>query len=187
MFIDLSVPVTAAVREQALSNERMAALGHLGTHFDVMDKPFPLRYLERSGIVFNVQGLGDRDVEPEDVDLALVREDMFVAFATGHVERVGYGTEAYFAAHPQLSRRLIDGLVERRISVVGIDSAGIRRGAGHTPTDQFCADRGVFVVENLCNLATLLDGRKHRCFTAHVYPIHFLDMTGLPCRVVAEI
>ena len=43
-----------------------------------------------------------------------------------------------------------------KISMIGVDFAGIRRGKEHTPKDQYCADRGVFVVENLCGLSRLL-------------------------------
>lgn len=82
---------------------------------------------------------------------------------------------------------LIDHLLSLNISMIGIDCAGIRRGADHTPTDQYCADQGVFVVENLSNLDCVLNEREAAYFIAHTYPIHFEGMTGLPCRVVAEI
>jgi len=65
--------------------------------------------------------------------------------------------------------------------------AGVRRGAEHTPKDQYCADRDVFIVENLCNLKHLLGSQRQRHLTAHTYPMKFADMSGLPCRVVAEI
>ncbi|MDD2236107.1 MAG: cyclase family protein [Kiritimatiellae bacterium] len=186
MFFDLSILVPASVREKALTNERMAALGHLGTHFDVMNKQFPLQNLERPGLVFDVSGITDRDIDLEDIDLSLIQKDMFVAFCTGFIEQVGYGNDNYFTAHPQLSNRLIDGLLDRHIAIIGIDFAGVRRGQEHTPKDQYCADKGVFIVENLCNLKSLLDGQKQCRFTAHTYPIKLADMTGLPCRVVGE-
>ena len=80
---------------------------------------------------------------------------------------------------------MIDALLEKGISVIGIDCAGIRRGKEHVPTDQRCADRGVFVVENLCALKTVLDAGVR--FTARTYPLRFSGVTGLPCRVVAEV
>ena len=187
MFIDLSVPVSASMREQTLAREPLAAFGHLGTHFDVMNKPFPLSFLERPGIAFDVSGAGGRDIAPADLDLSLVQPGMFIALHTGFSETAEYGSPPYFTSHPQLSPRLIDDLVARQISILGIDCAGVRRGPEHTPTDQYCADHGVFIVENLCHLRNLLDGHRHRLFTAHTYPVHFLDMTGLPCRVAAEI
>jgi len=187
MFIDLSIQVSASIYEKALSNERMAAFGHLGTHFDVMNKQFPLQYLERPGLAFDVSGTTDPDIDLEDIDISLVQKGMFIAFFTGFIENVGYGTSKYFTIHPQLSNGLIDSLVERHISIIGVDFAGVRRGAEHTPKDQYCADRDVFIVENLCNLKHLLGSQRQRHFTAHTYPMKFADMSGLPCRVVAEI
>ena len=51
--------------------------------------------------------------------------------------------------------------------------------------DQHCADRGVFIVENLCNLGEVLE--KGNLFKANVYPMNYAEMTGLPCRVVADV
>jgi kynurenine formamidase len=53
--------------------------------------------------------------------------------------------------------------------------------------DQRCADRGVFVIENLCNLKAILGDAPSAFFTANIYPIHYTNMSGLPCRVVAKI
>lgn len=186
-FIDLTLCVTPAMRDRALAGERMAALGHLGTHFDVMDQPFPLRNLERPGVVFDVAAAAGRDIDVGDLDLAQIAPGQFVAFRTGFIEQAGYASESYFTAHPQLAPRLIDALIDRRVAILGLDFAGLRRGAEHTPMDRHCADRGVFVVENLCNLHALLAGRASAGFTAHTFPVNFTGMTGLPCRVVGEI
>lgn len=53
--------------------------------------------------------------------------------------------------------------------------------------DQYCADRDVFVIENLCNLNKVLNQKRSAEFTVNTYPINFADMSGLPCRVVAEM
>lgn len=187
MFIDLSVKVTKFARENASDNERMVAFGHLGTHFDAMDKEFPLAYVKREGIVFDVSGVNERDIDIDDIEISKVRESMFVAFFSGFIERVEYGTKQYFTDHPQLSNQLLEALLEERISIIGVDFAGVRRGKEHTPTDQYCADQGVFIVENLCHLHQVLLGKHDATFIANTYPIHFEGMTGLPCRVVAEI
>jgi len=171
--------------ETAGGNEKKALAGHLGTHFDVMDKEFPLAYTEREGIVFDVRGIRDRDIEVSDIDLGRVEKDMFVAFATGFIEEEGYGSQTYFREHPQLSDELTEALLERKISVIGLDFAGIRRGKEHTPKDQYCADQGVFIIENLCNLLTLAEAGDR--FIACTYPMNYAGMTGLPCRVVARV
>ena len=109
---------------------------------------------------------------------------MFIAFYTGFIEKEGYGTPRYFREHPQLSNELIDFLLQKNISIIGVDFAGVRRGAEHVPADQYCADRGVFVVENLCCLDALLSADA---FTVCTYPLNAQGMTGLPCRVIARI
>ncbi len=187
MLIDLTLLVTKYVNREALENERMASFGHLGTHFDVMDKEFPLEYLKRPGLVFDVSGVGEHEIGTGDIDPGLVEAGMFVAFHTGFIERIAYGSKEYFGDHPQLSNALIDLLLEKRAAIIGVDFAGLRRGAEHTQKDQYCADRGAFVVENLTNLAAVLQGAPYRSCTINTYPIKFAGLSGLPCRVVAEI
>lgn len=80
---------------------------------------------------------------------------------------------------------LLDTLIEKGVSIIGIDFAGVRRGIEHTHKDKYCADNGIFIVENLCNLKSILAlGNK---FIACTYPINYSDMTGLPCRVIAQL
>ena len=182
MLVDLTLRITEEIYKSAVSNEKMASVGHLGTHFDVMNKEFPLEYTNRTAVVFDVRNVICRDISDRDIDISLVKPGMLVAFNTGYIKRQTYGSELYFSSHPQLSDELIHNLIKRKISLIGIDCAGIRRGKEHTPKDQYCADNGVFVIENLCNLDKII----RTGFTAHIYPVNFADMTGLPCRVVAE-
>jgi kynurenine formamidase len=186
-FIDLTIKITPRMVTDANGNEKKSLTGHLGTHFDVMNKEFPPDYLERNGIVFDVSHIRDRDINIPDIDIRKVEPDMFIAFYSGFIEEEGYGSKKYFSEHPQLSDGLIDALLLRHISIIGIDFAGVRRGSEHTPKDQYCADRGVFIVENLCNLKQILAGQTIAIFLANTYPINYSGMTGLPCRVVAKM
>ncbi len=185
MLVDITLKVTPALAEEAQSNQDHSLGGHMGTHFDVMDQEFPLAYTRREGIVFDVSSIRERDIEVADVDLSRVEEGMFVAFRTGWLEEVGYGTSVYFGQHPQLANQLIDRLLEKNTAIIAVDCGGVRRGREHTPMDQYCAERGCFVIENLCNLGAVVEqgGR----FVAHTYPVNFTGVTGLPCRVVAEV
>ncbi len=182
MKIDITLKITPEIA--AKGNEKKELAGHLGTHFDVMDKVFPLDYTERKAIVFDVSHITDRDIEIADIEAEKFFENAFVAFYTGYSDREEYGTQKYFKEHPQLSYELIDMLVEKKISIIGLDFAGVRRGKEHTPTDQRCADKGVFIVENLCNMKSLIGESGE--MTAHTYPMSFTDVTGLPCRVIIE-
>ena len=184
MLIDITLKITPKMATDAQGNEKITLAGHLGTHFDVMNKEFPLEYTKRKAVVFDVSAINDRDIEASDIDISKVEKDIFVAFYTGYIHRFEYGTKEYFKGHPQLSLVLIDQLLEKGVSIIGIDCAGVRRGAEHTPTDQYCADRGAFVVENLYNLAAVC-GKDN--LTIHTYPMSYAEMSGLPCRVVAEV
>lgn len=237
MLIDMTLKISPKMVEDAQGNERKIFAGHLGTHFDVMNKEFPLEYSERKAIIFDVSsvmgkgrnnmesetmgGIADieiadiesvgieiadaeiikieiADIEISDIDMNAVEKNMFVAFYTGFIEQEGYGSKKYFTQHPQLSHELIDALLAKNISIIGVDFAGIRRGAEHTPKDQYCADKNVFVIENLCNLKAVLDAlaaldalavlgdKKQNKFVAHTYPLNYSDMTGLPCQVLAK-
>ena len=185
MMIDITLNVSPEMMDTAWSNTAKSLVGHLGTHFDVMDREFPLEYTRRQAVVFDVSRVKDRDITAEDIDLSLVKADMFVAFRTGFMQETAYGTPQYFREHPQLSHELIETLLEKKISIIGVDFAGIRRTPQHVPADQRCADHGVFVVENLWNLDAVL--KAGGLFTAHTYPMRFSGVTGLPCRVVAEV
>ncbi|MFV0314570.1 MAG: cyclase family protein [Anaerotignum sp.] len=185
MKIDITLKITSNMLSDAQTNEKKALVGHWGTHFDVMNKEFPLEYTERNAILFDVSNIQNKDIDIEDIDINIIEEDMFVAFYTGFIEAEGYGTKTYFSEHPQLSNSLIDALLAKKISIIGVDFAGIRRGREHTPIDQHCADQGVFVIENLCNLKSVL--AHQNTFIANTYPINYTDMTGLPCRVVAKL
>jgi kynurenine formamidase len=51
--------------------------------------------------------------------------------------------------------------------------------------DQHCADQCVFLIENLCNLKNVLENGG--TFIANTYLMNYAEMTGLPCRVAADI
>ena len=185
MKIDITLKITPKMVTDAQGNEKKALVGHLGTHFDVMNKEFPLEYTERNGIVFDVSKVKNREIDIADIDMDKVKKNMFVSFYTGFIEEEGYGTTKYFTEHPELSNELLEALLQKNISMIGVDFAGVRRGKEHTPMDQYCADHGVFIIENLCNLYSVL--KIGNTFIANTYPMNYAEMTGLPCRVVADI
>lgn len=182
MFIDLTLQITPEMTANAQENLSKARGGHLGTHFDVMDKEFPLDYAKREGIAFDVSSTEEWDITVADIDMDKVRKGMFVLFYSGFIEKEPYGSKAYFSQHPALSWELIESLTEKEISLIGVDFSGMRNGSEHTAADRFCADRGVFVVENMVNLKAII-GKEATIYT---FPLNFAGLTGLPCRVLAE-
>lgn len=187
MFIDLTLEISPKMVKSAEGNEKKALVGHIGTHFDVMNQQFPIDYIERKAVVFDVSHIRNRDIMITDIESNSIQKNMFVAFYTSFIEDVDYGSAIYFKDHPQLANDLIELLIEREVSIIGIDCAGIRRGLEHTKTDQYCAEHNVFVVENLCNLKAILHETHEQCFIANTYPVKYTELTGLPCRVVAKL
>ena len=184
MLMDITLQVTQDMLGTAWENTAKSLAGHLGTHFDVMDKEFPLEYTRRKGVFFDVSHVRGRDIESADIDLDRVKAGTFVGFYTDFQKEERYGTPRYFKEHPQLSRELVEALLNKGVSVIGVDCAGIRRAPEHVPIDQHCADRNVFVVENLCGLNAVVE--LDVPITVHTYPMRMAGITGLPCRVVAE-
>ncbi len=193
MKIDLSVTITTEIVNAMLNTRTtakvppVAQFGHIGTHFDVMDKEFQLDNTERPGIVFDVSHIKGRDIELSDIDTTKIAENVFVMFHTGCLKERGYGTPAYFTDHPELAGTLITYLVNNKVSMIGIDTCGIRKAAEHPQADKYCADNGIFVVENLNNLDVLLQAAKTGNFLVHTYPVNYAGLTGLPCRIIAEL
>ena len=185
MLVDLTLKISPKMVKDAQGNERQALVGHLGTHFDVMNKEFPLEYTKRKGLVFDVRHVEGRDVEIGDIDMSRLEKDMFVMFCTGYISKVEYGTPKYYSEHPQLSFELMEELLKAGVSMIGVDCSGVRRGAEHIPADQHCADQNVFVIENIWNLETICEAGGN-C-VVNTYPMNYAEMTGLPCRIVAEL
>jgi len=113
VLIDITTKVTPKMIVDAQGNENKSLVGHIGTHFDVMNKEFPLSYIEREAIVFDVKAIRAREISISDIAMDKVVCDMFVAFYTGFIEDVGYGNSIYFKEHPQLSNELMTGLVKK--------------------------------------------------------------------------
>jgi hypothetical protein len=86
------VAIDLQSKELAENNEKIVSSGHLGTHFDIMDKSFPLDLIERDGIVFDISQIRGRDVQANDIDLTLMKEGMFIAFYSGFINEEVYGT-----------------------------------------------------------------------------------------------
>ncbi|MDR1794341.1 MAG: cyclase family protein [Erysipelotrichaceae bacterium] len=184
-LIDVTYPFSPKLIEEVSKMEPKVLSGHFATHLDIMDRQFPLDYVKRRAVLFDVREFCEsRPVDVGDVDWGLIEPDMMIVFYSGRSERYDYRSKEYHKQHPQLSQWLIDRLLENRISLIGIDFAGIRRGGEHALADQDCADRDVYVVENLVNLKEV---PANIPFMAYTFPQAYIHTSGLPCRVVFEV
>lgn len=129
----------------------------------------------------------DREIKADDIKMDEITEHDFIMFYTGCLKENKFGTPEYLQTRLELSNALIADLLNKKISMIGIDFPGIRKPAEHPQADQYCADHGVFVIENLANLDALLAAAEGQPFLVHTYPVNYEGLTGLPCRVVAEV
>lgn len=190
MKIDLTVPIQRETLEDFLTNTEKDTLiqkfGHFGTHFDVMDKEFPLEYCELKGKIFDVRNISKKEIDISDVPMEQIEKNDFIIIHTGFLEEYGYGSKEYFKQDLELSDDLLRALVEKRICILGIDMAGVKIGKEHAKADQFLADQGIFVVENLDHLS-ILEKNAGTGFVVHTYPLALNGVTGLTSRIIAEI
>lgn len=192
MKIDLSFKVEKTILDETLGalkqgDKNIEKAGHIGTHFDVMNKEFSLENIITNGKVFDISHIKTRQIEVEDLDLSTVQENDFVMFYSGILKEHKYGTKEYFSTYTELSDELINYLIDKKVSFIGVDMAGAKKPDDHLRIDQYCADRGVFIIENLNNLDLLLKETSGKSFTVYTFPVNMGGFSGLPCRVVAEL
>lgn len=185
MILDLTIMLTADHPMIAWANTREnphIAMGHVGTHLDTYEKTkIPLDYFRSRGILFHVVGI--QEVTEQHIDLTKVQAGDFVLFHTGQSEEHTYGEKAYFQNHPKISQSLMEKLVEKKIHFIGVDCPGIREHEEHQQADRFCEKHGVYVIENLKNLSAI----TAETFTIYTMWLEDAQMTGLRCRVLAEM
>jgi kynurenine formamidase len=166
--------------------KKLLESGHIGTHFDVMDKEFPFESFRTNGKIFDISKIKDREVEIDDLNGQAVEEGDTVLFYTGIFGEKGYLSKEYSFGSANLSDALVTYLIERKIRIIGIDANGAQKPQKHVAVDQRCADAGVFIIENLHNLEAVLQ-HSPKPFVVYTAPWKRRDLTGLPCRVVAEL
>lgn len=191
MKIDLSLPIDRELWNKMIiktsTDENFQKLGHIGTHFDLMDKKFDIENTIRQGKILDVSNIKNREIEIEDIKEKGINKGDFIIFYTGHMKEKNYRTPEYFKNHPVLSLKLVDYLIKKQINLIGIDAVGIRKGKEHAKIDQYCANHNVFIVENLNNLDLVLEKSKDNPFTVYTFPLNLEGTTGLPCRIIAKV
>ncbi|GAB6085803.1 cyclase family protein [Alkaliphilus crotonatoxidans] len=192
MKIELSYEVKKAVIDDLAGSisqvgSSLDKSGHIGTHFDVMNGEFPIESVITMGRVFDISHIATGEVKLKDVDLSSVQKNDFVMFYSGILKQYDYGTIPYFSSYIELSDELVDYLIHKEVSFIGVDMAGAKKPDNHPRIDQYCADRGVFIIENLDNLDVLLKKVPDQPFKVYTFPVNWKGFSGLPCRVIAEI
>lgn len=88
----------------------------------------------------------------------------------------------YFTKNPGLSNTAAKYLLEKKVSLVGIDSPSIDGGRDPKfPVHHTLLRRGVLILENLCNLEKI----PNTSFKLIVLPLKLKNATGSPVRAIA--
>jgi kynurenine formamidase len=184
LSIDMNDPI---VGKANMDQHSFMSAGHIGTHLDTyLQTTIPPEFHRRQGRLFDVSGLGD-EIGMDGLSGQPVREGEFVVFHTGVLEKHGYGQAAYFKTHTRLSWTLIDYLIERKVSFIGIDAAGVRYGEEHGVADRRCEAGGVYIIENLANVGKLRDVAAASEFEVFTGWTGLKGFSGLSCRVIATV
>jgi arylformamidase len=199
MFKDLSVPLNektpvypgdaetqiepAAILEKDGYQDHLVSLGtHVGTHMDApahmipkgktLDQ-YPVERFVGRGVVIRVGGQFSLD----DVKNADLRQGDIVLFNTGFDNK--YHDPEYFATYPAIPEDIAHYLVEKKVSIVGIDMCS----PDHEPfpTHKILLGGDVLIVENLTGLEEL-----HGDIEVTALPIK-LQLDGSPARVIAKL
>ena len=190
MLIDLTLSLTPEeyekyhMRTPNLDGKGQSREGHIGTHFDVMDKEFPLSSFRVAGKLIDISHIRGREIEVADLDGHDFQGGEMAIFKTGHLAEQCYGTPGYWKKSAELADETVAFLTDRKISLIGVDAAGVQKPTKHRAVDQYCADRNIFIIENLDNLDAL-DGKGN--VTVFTAPLKRAGLSGLPCRVIAEV
>ncbi|MDB5178795.1 MAG: hypothetical protein JWN01_738 [Patescibacteria group bacterium] len=200
MHIDLSVRLTnqtpvypgdPAVRVKPVTNieqdgfqDHLVTLAtHVGTHIDAPSHmisgghnldAYPVERFVGRGVYIDVrQGYNLADIRK----LGLKAGDI-VIFHTGMIER--YEKTDYFEKFTPIPAEVAHYLVERQVSLVGMDMCG--PDYPPFPIHKILLGGDVLIIENLTNL----DRLAGRTFTITALPLR-LDVDAAPARVIATI
>lgn len=166
-----------------VKNNNLLSLGHIGTHIDVYNKSeIDENKMKTEGVVINCKNYQlNSEIGLEVIENKNIKKGDFIIFKTGIQNKYPYGSKEYLENHPELSCDLINWLLEKKVSFIGIDCAGIKRGENHIKVDKLCEENGCYVIENLDSrkLEKVLEERVNILTVWIENPI----LTGLATRV----
>ena len=165
------------------NEHRICINTHLGTHIDapwhMIDEgkrlsDFPIEKFVGRGLVVDVRGQ-----EEIDDPLEGIRQGDIVLLRTDHTKKAA--TPEFFTDNPVISRALALRIVEKQVSIVGIDSFG----PDNPPFEvhKLFFEHDILSLENLVSLDLL----PQDAFQLFVFPIRLEGLDAAPCRVIAIV
>jgi kynurenine formamidase len=192
MFIDLTLLVDVndpMIAQASADPNNYMSRGHIGTHLDVYPgQAFPpIDYVKRRALLVDVSGLNGRDIDIDALAGLEIKDGDFLVFYAGHLEKFVYGAKEYYKTQPKFTWELVLHLAESKVAFIGLDFPGMRPGDEHGDADQMIGNGGGYVIENMANVDKLNGAVKGREFEILTGWTGYAGMSGLQCRVVADL
>lgn len=173
-------------------SEIMMMSTHTGTHLDAPSHFIPqttsidmigVDRLVSPALLLHVPKAANELITPSDLgDIENIDQGISIIFRTGWLHKM-IAKRDYMISNPGLSVATAKILAEKKVNAVGIDGPSIDIGSDrHFSTHKTLLDKGILIVENLCNLESL----KHEDnFTLLINPLKLKGASGSPVRALA--
>lgn len=171
-------PVITTAKGDGHTSSRLSSGFHVATHLDMpmhftddarFCADFPIDSFAGPGVLLDVRGESPIGMKPHYDQL--IQPGTIVLLYTGHDQYFNSDPDKYYKQYPQITMEFAQFLTDRRIKMLGMDTCS----PDYAPHDvhklMFPAD--IFMLENLTNLAALLD-------------IGPFEVFALPLKVEAE-
>ncbi len=174
------------IKDCGISDHKVKSGMHVGTHMDAplhmvdggaLICDFPVDKFQGRGVLIDARGINIIDVPI--LSKYDIRENDIVLIWTGWDKK--YRTDAYFEKWPVMTVDFAQALVDKKIALIGMDTAGPEIEDTY-PVHKTFLPNNVLIVENMTNLDSL-EGASD--FTIHAYPIKY-KADAAPVRIVAE-
>lgn len=175
------------IKDCGVSDHKIESGMHVGTHMDAplhmveggaLICDFPVTQFQGRGVLIDARGLDVIDtpiLEKYDI-----REKDIVLVWTGWDKK--YRTDEYFKKWPVMTVEFAQSLVNKKIALIGMDTAGPEMEETF-PVHKTFLPNNVLIIENMANLDAL---DKISDFKVHAYPAKY-KADAAPVRVVAEV
>lgn len=149
---------------------------HTGTHVDApmhltndlrFLSDFPPEHFIGEGLILDVRGESPITLKPQYREM--VSRGSIVLLYTGFGAR--FGEASYFSEYPAVDEKLAEFLISRNIKMIGMDTPS--PDYPPFPIHKRFLSGGVFILENLTNLESLLNAEK-------------FEVIALPLKITAE-
>ncbi len=181
-------------RSDGYNLEMIFLSSHSGTHLDapyhfIENGPkideISLKRLVTTALLCNIRKGPDKSITRDDI-VEFEAKNGKIPPNTALVFRTGWARNLtkkdYFTRNPGLSASAARYLLEKKVSLVGVDSPSIDLGKDTKfSAHHILLKEGILILENLCNL----DKIKRSTFQLIVLPLKLKGATGSPVRAVA--